>query len=397
MSNTGWKLALVHKAAGLAPGAMLALTLMSVGTTAFAKSRIIVTSTDDTRVTGKCTLRDAFNVVLGNSISPAVCNAEGSGPPYTIAFGGGLTGVISLQSTLPKLRSGTDLTIIGPADAPGITIDGGGNVELILVDADATLNLKNLTLAKGHVDCTGKSCSAVGGAIDNEGTLNIADCTFSDNRATCSGNPCDADGGAILNDGILTITNSTFVHNVATGGANGAGGGGAIRNISYAMLTITNATFFENLASGRMGADGAAIHNAVGGVIDLKGTILANSTGPNCFPTPPKITDDGYNLSDDKSCSFTAKGSQNDVKNIGLAGGPARNGGPTETVALLPNNNSPAIDKIPHDLCTYTGTLDPCKTTSPEHLLLCDQRGKPRPDPEDGPNGNCDIGAYESQ
>ena len=72
------------------------------------------------------------------------------------------------------------------------------------------------------------------------------------------------------------------------------------------------------------------------------------------------------------------------------------NGGTTtETIALLAG--SLAIDAIPQASCTYPGSLNPCTTSGSGNQLTCDQRGKPRPDPEDGSGGNCDIGAYEYQ
>jgi hypothetical protein len=64
----------------------------------------------------------------------------------------------------------------------------------------------------------------------------------------------------------------------------------------------------------------------------------------------------------------------------------ADNGGPTMTFAL--ESNSPAIDVIPQSDCTDFATGDP---------LTADQRGMPRPDSEDGSDGNSDIGAYELQ
>jgi len=59
------------------------------------------------------------------------------------------------------------------------------------------------------------------------------------------------------------------------------------------------------------------------------------------------------------------------------------NGGPTQTQALLPG--SPAVD---------AGNPNGC-TDGSGNLLKTDQRGAPRPDPED--TGGCDIGAFEKQ
>jgi len=66
-----------------------------------------------------------------------------------------------------------------------------------------------------------------------------------------------------------------------------------------------------------------------------------------------------------------------------LLGSLQNNGGPTQTMALL--SGSPAID---------VGNPAGC-TDGLGHSLKTDQRGMPRPDPED--KGGCDMGAYESQ
>ena len=112
----------------------------------------------------------------------------------------------------------------------------------------------------------------------------------------------------------------------------------------------------------------------------LKGAILAASTGGNCLGT---ITADGYNISDDNSCGFGSSTGANG-KTIGDNVDPLLdpdgledNGGPTQTISLL--STSPAVDAIPVANCPVT----------------TDQRGAPRPDPEDAGNAACDIGAFE--
>jgi hypothetical protein len=112
----------------------------------------------------------------------------------------------------------------------------------------------------------------------------------------------------------------------------------------------------------------------------LKSTILANNSG-NCSQTGyGTFISDGYNLSDDGSCSGSL--TQPTDKNNTPAGldpkGLQNNGGPTQTIALLPS--SPAVDAIPVANCTDTNG-NPVST---------DQRGVSRPQ---GPN--CDIGAFE--
>jgi hypothetical protein len=100
------------------------------------------------------------------------------------------------------------------------------------------------------------------------------------------------------------------------------------------------------------------------------------------FVTPLPVSDQGYNISDDNSCAFSAVGSLNNTDPLLDPAGLANNGGPTDTIALL--SGSPAIDAIPLDSC-----ID-----QDGNPLTTDQRGFPRPDAEEQV---CDIGAYEFQ
>ena len=89
----------------------------------------------------------------------------------------------------------------------------------------------------------------------------------------------------------------------------------------------------------------------------------------------------GYNLSSDNTCYFNGPGDLNNTNP--LLGTLGSYGGPTETVPLL--SGSPAID---------AGNPNGC-TDNLGHLLKTDQRGQPRPNPED--TGGCDMGAFERQ
>jgi hypothetical protein len=108
-----------------------------------------------------------------------------------------------------------------------------------------------------------------------------------------------------------------------------------------------------------------------GGMLRVTNTILAGSRGGDCDSFTP-FTDAGGNLADDGSCAFTQASSKNFATSLNL-GTLANNGGPTQTIALLPG--SVAIDS----------------TTC---LQSTDQRGFPRPDV---PGTTCDSGAYEFQ
>jgi hypothetical protein len=93
------------------------------------------------------------------------------------------------------------------------------------------------------------------------------------------------------------------------------------------------------------------------------------------------VISQGYNLSSDNRCNFDNSGDRNGTHP--KLGPLQNNGGPTQTMALLPG--SPAID---------AGNPSGCRDGH-GHLLTTDQRGYPRPDKED--KTGCDMGAYEKQ
>jgi hypothetical protein len=157
------------------------------------------------------------------------------------------------------------------------------------------------------------------------------------------------------------VVNSTLSGNTASSG----GGIAVTGNDPVGLSAVT------------LGANASGIANTGSSTILLTGTLLAGSTsGPNCSGALGERA--GYNLSSDGSCGLTQP---TDITTTNPLLGPlANNGGPTQTMALLPG--SPAID---HGGTHATG----CPAT--------DQRGLPRPDAADGPEGQCDIGAFESQ
>jgi hypothetical protein len=309
----------------------------------------------------------------------------GSGAKTTIVDGGGVSQVVVIGSE-PKVQVTLSQMTFRHG---GGTADGGGVYNcfgtLTVIDSiitgnrirsgngsfgygagiyncpSSTLTLINTTMSENSAE--------VGGAICNGGALTVINSTFSGNVAR------QHRGGGIGNYGLLIIANSTFTGNTsgASGFAGGILNGGLFQ--SAGTLVINNSTLSGNIANeGR----GGGILNVKGSMVVLQNSILANNTGGNCRGT---FTSGGYNLSSDESCSFAGAG---DLNGLDPKLGPLQNnGGPTDTMALLPG--SPAID---------AGNPGGC-ADSQGHLLKTDQRGKPRPDKEDA--GRCDIGAYESQ
>ena len=326
----------------------------------------------------------AASTYYENLTMPHGLNIIGSGAKTTIIDGRGIGSVIfSSQRDVTVSR----VTLRNGGGDFGGGVGDGGNV----YNCFATLTIKDSILTGGSVR-RGQGNDGYGGAIYNcpGSTLTIINSTITRNTAE--------EGGGICNGGYLTIVNSTFSGNIAR---NHKGGG--IRN--YGTAIITNSTISGNRASSvgggihngglfgpsgtvliinstlsqNIGVDGGGIFSDKNGTkVALRNTIVANNTGRDCHGI---MTSDGYNLSSDESCEFNSTG---DLNNTDPNLSPLqRNGGPTETMALLPG--SPAID---------SGNPDGC-TDSRGHLLKTDQRDMPRPDKED--SGGCDRGAYERQ
>jgi CSLREA domain-containing protein len=260
------------------------------------------------------------------SLRSAITSAN-TDPAGTIVFASGLTGTITLQSSLPNvaLTSGS-MTITGPG-ANKLAISGQGKYQ-VLVIVKGTATISGVTITDGFVAAGGGyttdpgwgaafytaagttlnlqndvltnnvTAGGGGGAILSEGTLNITGSTFSGNSVTST------DGGAgIFNIGILTVSGSTFSYNTAVnegsaivnygGGPVGTativnstfannvvppgGGGGAIYNQSGATLTVRDSTF-----SGNLPTTGGSLANA--GTMTLSDNIFAepNSTSYQC-------------------------------------------------------------------------------------------------------------------
>ena len=351
------------------PVALIATIALATASAARAAT-ITVNSTADPGAPGICALRDA--ITAANAKAPTNGCAAGTGTD-TIKFS--VIGKITLRATLPAIAG--NLTIIGPTTSPGITIDGNSSYTIMVVNSGAALTLQFLTLVNA-IGCASAFCgpnTTAGGAIYNNGTLTVTNSTFIGNSTDDIGG-----GGAISSSGsgTLTVTNSTFVGNSVDSGR-----GGAIFCATTAL--VTNSTFSENSAPSLGGG-------AIAGPCRVKGSILTASTGGNCSIRTVHPTDIGYNISDDTSCGFTGTGARGQKLGDGVnplldLRGLRDNGGPTETIAQ--QAGSPAIDAIPYASCT--------DQAMPAHRVNTDQRGQPRPDPEDGASGTCDIGAYEFQ
>jgi CSLREA domain-containing protein len=350
---------------------------------------------------GICTLRQAIRIAnffaFASDCGPSLDDAD------TITFS--VDGTITLTSELPAITS--PITIEG--SGRNVVIDGAGNYQVFLNSGHLTIN--KLTIQHGRAD--------IGGGIDNDsgtvtvtnstfanntanfygggiatshgGTMTVTNSTFTDNTATQYGggiynlnatltvtnstffdNHADNSGGGIYNKfgaspGRLTVTNSTFADNSAQYG-------GGIYNMS--VLTVTNSTFANNTAA----QSGGGIYNSA--TAHLAGNIFQQgSSGGNCTGS---VTDEGYNLSGDGSCGFSATGSANNVSNLNL--GPLSGGGPGQQVRT-PQSGSAAIGVIPNGTSiNNNGVTLACNSTTQ------DQLGQTRPITS---GTSCTAGAVE--
>jgi hypothetical protein len=224
----------------------------------------------------------------------------------------------------------TNCTVSGNA-----AMAGGG----MFIGTGSTLSLTDCTVSGNvvHEAVSGAGYDGSGGGLANDGVADITDCTISGNSALKR-------GGGLFNKGKATITSSTISGNEA-----GYSGGG-LYNFGGKYYHCT-AVLYDAIVAGNTGSAQSASDIGGNGESAVTGSYNLSGTGGS-----GGLTAAHNNLSD--------------VADPGL--GPlANNGGPTETMALLPG--SPAIG---------AGSAVAGVTT--------DQRG----DPLDWPP---DIGAYQTQ
>jgi len=343
----------------------------------------------------------------------------GAGPDSTIIDGNGdVTGdrVFFVAACIGGdqfcTQGNVSATLSGISIRHGKTTGDGGGIDAPIVDFAPFLTLTNCRVedntSGGHggginsgslslTDTVVRRNSAVHGGGASASSNEITDSTFSDN--TASGN-----GGALLG-GPGRISGSTFNGNhAASGGAlyttsgvpnvprvrnstfalnRSDAGGGGIR-IASGGANLYNVTIAGNSANvDRTGSDGAGsgLLVSAGATVNVSNSIIANNYSytdslfliqNDCAGT---FHSNGFNIVTHASCTITGTFSNASVS-FGLL---QDNGGPTQTLALLPGNA--AIDGG-----------DPTGCADDQGPLTVDQRGLPRP-----AGAACDLGAYEVQ
>jgi len=236
-------------------------------------------------------------------------------------------------------------------DGPGanlVTISGNNAVEVFYVNSGVTANLSGLTISNG--------LATYGGGIENYGTLTVTNSTFDYDSAgdgggggifnlgtltvtnsTIANNSADDRGGGIYNGNILTVTNSTIANNSANRG-------GGIYSDYGTLMAVNDTIAYNTVASG--GYSGG-LNVSYGGTATLDNTIVALNTRagtPDDIGGAVNMTNSYNNLigtGGSGGLTDVVNGNQVGVVDPGL-GMLADNGGPTQTIALLPG--SPAVD-----------------------------------------------------
>jgi hypothetical protein len=282
---------------------------------------------------------------------------------------------------LPVIAAGNNLTIVGNGDTiQRSTASGTPAFRLFKVAGGASLNLQNVTLQNGLA--VGQFDGSEGGAIFSSGTLTLDSVTVTACRAQghdggSAWTDNAAGGGVCVAGGTATLTNDTFSGNTAQGGQGGDGenggsawGGGLYLWGAGTAATLTNDTFSGNTAQGGQSGLGGNGGWAFGGGLYVPGTsgfqgstaTLTNDTfsGNTAHGGQGGNSSSSYGggiyasgtLSLNNSI-VAANGSGGDVSGVFTGGynliggdpklGPLQNnGGPTQTMALLPG--SPAIN-----------------------------------------------------
>ena len=212
----------------------------------------------------------------------------------------------------------------------------GGAIVNYSPGGTATAVVSNTTL-------TGNSASEqVGraGAIHNNAVSVGGRATLTVSNCTLSNNSTDYAGGGIYNSaGNLQVSNSTFSGNSASGS-----GGGIYTEYDRAAVRITNCTF-----SGNSAGSGGGIYCQGDTTVTVGNTIFkSGASGENIYNAAHFVSR-GHNLSNDAAGGDNGVGpggllnQRGDIRNTDPRISPlADNGGPTKTMALLPN--SPAIN-----------------------------------------------------
>jgi hypothetical protein len=291
--------------------------------------------------------------MAGGAITDNTATATSTSSASAVVLGGGarMQGAAAVLTNVAV--SGNDAT--ASSDGPATVRGGGIFAERVIFGervASAEISGSVITDNTASATSTSGAASANGGGADLAGIAlaTLENVTVSGNDATASGieSAEERGGGVFSYNTAVDLTSATVAFNKAATGAN---------------LAVRMAS----------------------GTVRVRNSIVSDpADGTNCGEAEDgTIISDGFNLSSDDSCGFTAGGDRQSIEpDLGPL---ANNGGPTLTHALP--LSSPAVDQ---GSAALSGS-HPALTT--------DQRGQARPVEQATVNAaggdGSDIGAFE--
>ncbi len=311
--------------------------------------------------------------VVGGLADITDCTITGVNSP----MGGGVAvngGMADLTGCTIDDNTGTGATLGG-----GVFNGGGGTTTLVNCTISGNSvgggggGLYNAYRAQLKVygsTISGNTSETRGAGVVNSGTADFTDCTITGN--TISGNS----GGGVWNQGTINLSACTISGNTASIG-------GGFDNYSGAA-TVVACTISGNTTTGSGG--GIYVGGTTGAnTVTLNNTIVAGneSTPSGGSAGPSDISGRSVSGSNNLVGTGGSAGLSSSANKLGVADpdlGPlGDNGGPTETMALLPGSVAIGAGSLALEIGPGGSAL----TT--------DQRGQPLDEP------NPDIGAYQTQ
>ncbi len=310
--------------------------------------------------------------------SPSIA-IVGMGPSPTIIDANQLDNVLIVDSLRTAMIASVTLRG-GNSPAVGGGIVNGGTLDLnsVVVSSNHAVSLgggiyNSGLLTIGYSSITGNNSSDNGGGIYNwnTGSVTLTASTIASNNGYA--------GGGIYNTGSLQINNSTIAQNQAAI----RGGGIFAAQAASASALIHSSTIAFNRAYTQDPGDGGGIYILSGSTVTLRNSLLAGNyyfgqpdAFEDCYTDGTAVlnTFGGNFLWTPASCHTSGGALQ--LNSLQYLGDLHNNGGPTETIGLLPGSN--AIDG--GNICFDTNGI----------TLVTDQRGSARL-----VGSRCDAGAYE--
>ena len=217
------------------------------------------------------------------------------------------------------------------------TVDGNSAFYGGGIYSSATLGLDRSTVSRNS--------SAYGGGVNNSGALFVTNSTLSSNHVTYN-------GGGVYNTGSANVYNSTVAYNEADSNLDGAGDGAGVFNAAPHTFNVRNSVIAGNFLAGEQN-----FNDCIGEIGFFGNNRLSELAG----------------------CTVGAAGNGTraligSLDELGILND---NGGPTQTIALIPPS-------------TMIGGASIC-SDSASNAISFDQRDHTRPLDV----SRCDLGAFE--